>query len=55
MDKPVAVQVKPAWTRCGTSVVLDAQMDYLVDRGFFVIEIYLKTEPWLVTRSSNRV
>jgi hypothetical protein len=49
-DKPVAVQVKPAWTRCGTSVVLDAQMDYLVDRDFFLVEIYLKTEPWLATR-----
>lgn len=44
--KPVAVQIKPAWTRCGTSAVLDSQMDYLVDRGYFVIEIYLKTEPW---------
>lgn len=46
VDKPIAVQVKPAWTRCGTSSVLDAQMEYLVDRGYFVIEIYLKTEPW---------
>ena len=45
-QKPIAVQVKPAWTRCGTSVVLDAQMDCLVEQGFFVIEVYLKTEPW---------
>jgi hypothetical protein len=49
IDKPVAVQIKPAWTRCGTSVVLDAQMDYLIDHGYFVVEIYLKTEPWLST------
>ncbi|MCK7597364.1 glycosyltransferase family 4 protein [Microbulbifer sp. CAU 1566] len=45
-DKPVAVQVKPAWTRCGTSVVLDTQMDCLVEQGYFVVEIYVKTEPW---------
>lgn len=45
-DKPIAVQVKPAWTRCGTSVVLDAQMDCLVEQGYFVVEIYVKTEPW---------
>ena len=49
VEKPVAVQIKPAWTRCGTSVVLDAQLDYLVERGYFVVEIYLKTEPWLAT------
>ncbi|SDZ78637.1 glycosyltransferase family 4 protein [Microbulbifer marinus] len=47
-EKPIAVQVKPAWTRCGTSVVLDTQMDCLVEQGYFVIEIYLKTEPWLL-------
>ncbi len=45
-EKPIAVQVKPAWTRCGTSVVLDTQMDCLVEQGYFVIEIYVKTEPW---------
>lgn len=45
-DKPIAVQVKPAWTRCGTSAVLDMQMDCLVEKGYFLVEIYLKTEPW---------
>ena len=45
-EKPIAVQVKPAWTRCGTSVVLDAQMDCLVEQGYFIVEAYLKTEPW---------
>lgn len=49
VNKPIAVQIKPAWSRCGTTVVLDAQLDYLVDRGYFVIEIYLKTEPWQMT------
>ena len=46
LEKPIAIQVKPAWTRCGTSVVLDTQMDCLVEQGYFVVEIYLKTEPW---------
>ncbi|QKX18083.1 glycosyltransferase family 4 protein [Microbulbifer sp. YPW1] len=50
-DKPIAVQVKPAWTRCGTSVVLDTQMDCLVEHGYFVIEIYVKTEPWQLRQS----
>jgi hypothetical protein len=45
-EKPIAVQIKPAWTRCGTSNVLDAQLDTLVDAGFFVVEIYLKQDVW---------
>mgnify|MGYP000513043779 CR=1 FL=1 len=45
-EKPIAVQVKPAWTRCGTSVVLDTQMDWLVEQGYYVVELYVKTEPW---------
>jgi glycosyltransferase involved in cell wall biosynthesis len=48
-NKLVAVQVKPAWTRCGTTVVLEAQLDMLVERDFFVVEIYLKADPWLAT------
>ncbi|GAA6167793.1 hypothetical protein [Sessilibacter corallicola] len=47
LEKPLAVVVKPAWTRCGTSVVLDHQNNVLTDFGYFVIEIFLKGEPWV--------
>ena len=46
IEKPIAVQVKPMWTRCGTSAVLDQQMEYLVSRNYFLIEVYVKPEPW---------
>lgn len=53
IEKPVAYLIKPAWTRCGTSNVLDYQNNILVDNGYFVIELYLKGEPWI--RSSDQV
>lgn len=50
-NKPIAILVKPAWTRCGTSVVLDHQNNMLVRNGYFVVELFIKGEPWVISAS----
>jgi len=46
INKPIAVQIKPAWTRCGSSMVFDNQVEYLNDKGYFVVEVLVKNIFW---------
>ena len=41
VKKPVAVQLSPAWTRCGSTSVFEDQAKELVDNGYFLIQLFL--------------
>lgn len=42
---PVANVIMPLWGRVGSSYAMEAQIRYLVDRGFFVNQLFLMDKP----------
>lgn len=38
---PKAVVIMPAWGRCGSSLAMEAQVRYLLNRGYFVVQIFV--------------
>jgi hypothetical protein len=41
VGQPVAVQIQPLWGRCGSSTAFENQIESLVDRGDFVIRVFI--------------
>lgn len=44
---PKAVVIMPAWGRCGSSLAMEAQVRYLLNRGYFVVQIFVLDKPEL--------
>lgn len=42
---PIAAYFMPAWGRCGSSYAMEAQVRFLLSRGFFVIQILVMDKP----------
>lgn len=48
--KPIAVQIKPAWVHCGSTLVFENQLEYLLQNGYFVVELLVKNIVWNRTK-----
>jgi len=44
--KPVAIVIRPAWVFCGSTTVFSNQTEYLVKRGYQVMEIAVQQRFW---------
>ncbi|KZX58396.1 hypothetical protein A3709_02740 [Halioglobus sp. HI00S01] len=42
-NKPIAVQSKPSWLRCGSTSIFEAQLQSTLDNDYFVIELFINS------------
>lgn len=42
---PIAAFFMPAWGRCGSSYAMEAQMRFLLSRGYFVVQVLVMDKP----------